>query len=74
MFIVQNILSFQYSFISVLALAIKSLAVIVLNGYLMSFHMFISKNGLTTYEFIINRLKNKAEVRPTYYDNAPNYQ
>ena len=42
----------------------KSLAVIGSNGYLISFHCFISRKNLTTYEYISDRLRRKAEIIP----------
>jgi hypothetical protein len=42
----------------------KSLAVTGSNGYLISFHFFISRRNLTTYEYITEKLKKKGEITP----------
>jgi len=66
MYIIQKFENMQYAFISIFALLLKSFLVMIFNGYLICFHLFISKNNLTTYEFIIKKIEKTGEIRPDF--------
>ncbi|OMJ79825.1 hypothetical protein SteCoe_20076 [Stentor coeruleus] len=44
---------------------LKSVLVWVLNGYLISFHLFLLKKSMTTYDYIVVKRKEKSCVNPS---------
>ena len=64
LFIARQSLHLSSIHIPAFFILFKSLAVMGSNGYLISFHCFISRKNLTTYEYISEKLRRKGEITP----------
>ena len=57
-------LNLQPACLTIFLLLVKSFVVCVMNGYLLSFHIFISRRKQTTYEFMMQKIQMKQEITP----------